>query len=69
MAADVFDPGERAHLLDGLEPSPGAFCAALHGVLIHDHFGAICYPAVPPDFATASRETLPAAARLAQTPA
>ncbi|QEW28806.1 transglutaminase domain-containing protein [Roseovarius indicus] len=66
MAADVFDPGERGGLLDGLEPSPGAFCAALHGVLIHDHFGAICYPAVPPDFATASRETLPAAARLAR---
>lgn len=48
MAANVFDPGDRAHLFDRLDPSPGALCDVLHGVLIHDYFGAVCYPEVPP---------------------
>lgn len=66
MAVDLFDPGRRGQLFDRLTPSPAAFCTAMQGVLIHDYFGGLCYPAVPPGFATASRETRPVAARLAE---
>lgn len=63
---DLLDPGGRGHLFDGLDPSPAALCGVLHGVMIHDHFGAVCYPAVPPGFADASRVTVPVAVRLEQ---
>lgn len=58
------DPGA---MRDGLSAIPGTardICAAIQGVLIHDHFGAHLYDARPAGFDGASRSTRTVADRV-----
>lgn len=61
---DFFDPGRHATALDSLPRGLGGLCDAVQGLLLHDHFGGLLYGDPPALFASASRETLPAEARL-----
>lgn len=60
------DPGARRSMLSGLGQDPAALCALVQKMLIHDHFAGMLYDNPPRNLASASRETLPISARLAQ---
>ena len=60
------DPRGRRGMISDLGRDPAHLCGLVQNVLIHDYFGGKFYDDPPRNLATASRETLPVADRLAQ---